>query len=164
MSSPNPHPDHTHEKGKEKEKPEDPPRGRAKTLDHSSPRHHDGDKQADSRSVSRGRTHTRSHHSDGHEKTNAPPEAFVYPSPAGGFSPKGRPPTFAEASYLSDAPHLDYKTPASGRRRAVTGPKSPQPSHIRREMEAGVEMSKARGGAAETRKETKGASGKSEKD
>lgn len=88
----------------------------------------------------------------------------MYPCPTGGFSPKGRPPTFAEAAYLSDAPHLDYKAPASGRRRASTTMKSPQPSHIRREMEAGVEMTKARAASAEMPKETKEGSGKSEKD
>lgn len=161
MSSPNPHPDHAPQKGKEKEVPADSPRGRTKDPDHSSRSHHGHDERADSRSVSRGRTHRRSRHAEGHENANAPPEAFVYPSPTGGFSPKGRPPTFAEASYLSDAPHLDYKTPTSGRRRAAT---APQPSHIRREMEAGVEMAKARGGTAEMRKDTKEESGKSDKD
>ncbi|KAG6355996.1 hypothetical protein INS49_015381 [Diaporthe citri] len=164
MSSTKPHPDHAPREGKKEEMPADPPRGRTKTPDRSSPGYHGRDKQADSRSVSRGRTHRRSHHSDGHGKANLPHEDFVYPSPTGGFSPKGRPPTFAEAAYLSDAPHLDYKTPTSGRRRASTAMKSPQPSHIRTEMEAGVEMTKARGGAAEMRKDTKEGSGKSGKD
>lgn len=161
MSSSKPPPDHTPEKGKEKETPADPPRGRTKAHAHSSPIHHGRDKRADSRSVSRGRTHGRSRQADRDEKANHTPEAFVYPSPTGGFSPKGRPPTFAEAAYLSDAPHLDYKLPFSGRKRAAT---APQPSHIRTEMAAGVEMTKARAAAAELRKGTKEESGKSEKD
>lgn len=151
-----------HPKSKEKEEPTDPPRGRTSPTDKSSPSHHDHGKQADSRSVSRGRTHGRSHHGDRHGNAKPTPEDFVYPCPTGGYSPKGRPPTLDEAAYLSDAPHLDYKTPTRGRKRAAGGVRSPQPSHIRREMEAGIEMAGARGRTSEKPKEAKDVTGKAE--
>lgn len=146
----------------EKEVPTDPPRGRTNPTDKSSPSHDDHGKQADSRSVSRGRTHGRSQQADRHGNAKPTPEDFVYPSSTGGYSPKGRPPTLDEAAYLSDAPHLDYKMPIQGRKRAAGGVRSPQPSHIRREMEAGIEMAGARGGTSEKPKDSKDVTGKAE--
>lgn len=149
-------------KGKEKEEPTDPPRGRTNPTDKPSPSHHDNGKQAGSRSVSRGRTHGRSHHEDRRGNAKPTPEDFVYPSPTGGYSPKGRPPTLDEAAYLSDAPHLDYKMSWQEKKRAAGGVRSPQPSHIRREMEAGIEMAGSRGRTSEKPKEAKDVTGKTE--
>lgn len=166
MSFPNSSADQTPQEGKEAEVPPDSPRGRTKTPDHAYPKHHGHGKQPDSRSVSRGRTHRRSRHEDARGRDHPPPEDFVYPCPTGGFSPKGRPPTQAEAAYLSDAPHLDYKKPTQGKKRRSSGAvKSPQPSHIRMEMmemEAWGEMARPHRGAPEKAKETKEESGKSE--
>ena len=148
MSSQDPAPGQTPEGQKEKEVQADSPRGRTKVADHPSPSQQARHGRADSRSVSRGRTHAKHPHKHGHGKVDPSTEAFVYPGLAGGFAPKGRPPTMFEASYLSDAPHLEYKTPTNKKSRASGGVKSPQMSHIRMEVEAAAEMAGARGEAA----------------
>lgn len=169
MFSPGPVTGHPSGKGKEKEDLSDPPRGRSGATEEASPSDRCLDKRTDSRSVSRGRTHRRSHpgdrRGDRHRTANHPAEAFVYPCPTGGFSPRGRPPTTTEAAYLSDAPHLDYMTPSQGKKRTASGMvKSPQASHIRMEMEAGMEVARARGGAAEMPEGAREGSGKRERD
>ena len=143
-------------RGKKEEVEADPPRGRTPAPDSTSASHQGRDKRADSRSVSRGRTHKRSRDEPDRRAAIHLPEAFVYPSPAGGFAPKGRAPTVSEAAYLSDAPHLDYKASIPGKKGAGGAVRSPKASHIRMmEMEAWAEMTGAGGGAAETRKGNK---------
>lgn len=166
MSSSNPAPEQIPPKGKEKEAAGDPPRGRARESSHASRTQHGDDQRSESRSVSRGRTHRRSRHVHGRRDTSyPPPDDYVYPSPGGGFSPKGRPPSKTEAAYLSDAPHLDFKKPPQKRKRAAGSFKSPQPSHIRLEIEAGLEMGgthKWVGGRVKASKEESEEAGKSE--
>lgn len=66
-------------------------------------------------------------------------EGFVYPGLGGSTSAqKGRQATISEASYLSDAPHLDYKTPCHNNRQAIGALNSP--SHIRMDLRAVVEV------------------------
>lgn len=162
MSPSTPERDQIPPKGKG-EVPANPPGGRTTTPDSPSSASHQGrGKRADSRSVSRGRTHRRSRNESGRRTDSHPPEDFVYPSPTGGFAPKGRALTASEAAYLSDAPHLDYKSPARGRKGSDGAVKSPKASHIRMEMEACAEMTGAGGEAAEARKGTNEATGKSE--
>lgn len=125
---------------KEEDAQTDPLRCRTKTQDHFSPARHSREKGEDSNSLPRGRTSRRSRHEHVQRKSTPSPEAFVYPCLGGGFAPKGRPPTVFEAVHLSDAPHLEYKSPEKRGKREAGAMKSPQASHIRIEVEAAIEM------------------------
>lgn len=135
-------------------------RGRTKTQHHFSPTRHPREKGEDSRSLSRGRKSRRPHHGHVQRKSTPSPESFVYPCLGGGFAPKGRPPTVFEAVHLSDAPHLEYKSPEKRGKREAGAVKSPQASHIRIEVEAAIEMTVACDEAAVIGEVPKESSGK----
>jgi hypothetical protein len=84
-----------------------------------------------SRSVSIDYSHENQPDQHANHETKFTTEGYFYPSPTGGFAPKGRPPTAEEVAYMSDAPHLDYRNHIKKRNKFSPVPKSPRMSHLR---------------------------------